>query len=489
MKKYIIGAMAMFIAGGIFATAIIKVSDKANITFTSQITTTVEAASTDTTVIEEKTELTTEATALISLNANQTSQWQAGNNYCYGYSFPINNTLNKEIKDWKAVIEFSDNVEIMQLWNGSYTVNGKTLTVTPVDYNKTISPGAAIDFGFNCQTPSQAKLVSATLYENNEKIGADTVKPQTVEITGIEKKNGKTPFEKYGKLSVKGVNIVGADGNPVTLQGVSTHGIGWFPQYVNSEAFKTLRDTMNVDIIRLALYSSAGEAYTPNLHAKVKEGVKYASDLGMYAIIDWHILANGNPNTDKATAISFFTEMAKTYADSDNVIYEICNEPNGDVQWERDIKPYAQELISVIRQYDKDAIIIVGTPTWSQDVDVVAKSPIANQQNIMYALHFYAATHTDSIRNKLTTALDLGLPVIVSEFSICDASGNGAINEAEAQKWIKLLRDKKVSYVTWSLCNKNETSALINSNCTKTSGWSEDELSAAGKWIKNVYNN
>lgn len=488
MKKYIIGAMAIFIAGGLFATAIIKVTDKSDATVIAQATTTVEAAQATTALTEAKTEVTTEAVALIGLDITQTAQWQAGDKYCYGYSVPIQNTLNREIKDWKCVIEFDNAVEIIQLWNGNYTTQGKTLTVTPVDYNNTIGANESIDFGFNCEMPGQSKILSATIYENNEKIGDTTAKPQTQATTPIAKKDGKTPFEKYGKLSVKGTNIVGADGNPVTLQGVSTHGIGWFPQYVNSEGFKSLRDTLNADIIRLALYSSTAEAYTPNLHAKVKEGVQYATDLGMYAIIDWHILSNGNPNTDKAAAISFFTEMAKAYASNENVIYEICNEPNGDVQWERDIKPYAQELISVIRQYDKDAIIIVGTPTWSQDVDLVAKSPITNQQNIMYALHFYAATHTDNIRSKLTTALNSGLPVIVSEFSICDASGNGAINEAEAEKWIQLLREKKVSYVTWSLCNKNETSALISPNCTKTYGWTEDELSATGKWIKKIYN-
>ena len=102
----------------------------------------------------------------------------------------------------------------------------------------------------------------------------------------------------------------------------------------------------------------------------------------------------------------------------------------------------------------------------------------------MYALHFYAATHTDNIRNKVTYALDKGLPIFVSEFSICDASGNGANDYNQAEKWFELINNQKLSYCSWSLCNKAETSALISSGCSKTSGWSEDDLSETGKWIR-----
>ena len=90
--------------------------------------------------------------------------------------------------------------------------------------------------------------------------------------------------------------------------------------------------------------------------------------------------------------------MQKKYGKQNNILYEICNEPNGNVTWAKDIKPYAKKAIKKIRKYDKKNIIIVGTPTWSQDVDVVARSPL-KEKNIVYSLHFYAATHTDFLRN------------------------------------------------------------------------------------------
>lgn len=294
---------------------------------------------------------------------------------------------------------------------------------------------------------------------------------------------GKTCLAaKPSALKVKENKIVNASDKTVVLKGVSTHGIAWYPDYVNKRCFKSFKK-MGANTIRLAFYSDDSAGYDKALYSKVDEGVKAATDLGMYVIIDWHILSDGNPNTNEKKAKEFFTYFAKKYAGQTNVLYEICNEPNGDVTWERDIKPYAEKMIKLIRKYDKDGIIIVGTPTWSQDVDVVADDPIEKQKNIAYAFHFYAATHKEPLREKLKKANEKGLPVIVTEFSICDASGNGNIDKKEAKKWMKLLKKYKIGRVAWNISNKNETSALIKASCKKTDKISKKNLSKSGKWI------
>lgn len=314
-----------------------------------------------------------------------------------------------------------------------------------------------------------------TVQENNieQQINNDTNKQETTE---------NTPTQIHGKLNVKNTDIVDKNGDKFQLKGISTHGLQWFPQYVNQEAFIYMRDEWGINAIRLAMYSDPNVGYTTELHKVVDNGVKYATNAGLYVIIDWHILSDGNPNTNKTQAIKFFKEMATKYKDYDNIIYEICNEPNGDVQWERDIKPYAEELIKEIRNIDNDAIIVVGTPTWSQDVDVVAKNPITGYENIMYALHFYAATHKDYLRQKSDIALKLGLPIFVTEFGICDASGNGAIDVNEANTWINYLNKNNISWMCWNLSNKNESSAILK-NTDKVTGWTKDELSDEGKWL------
>lgn len=298
---------------------------------------------------------------------------------------------------------------------------------------------------------------------------------------------GKNVSAASGALSVSGTTLTDSSGNAVQLRGISTHGLAWFPDYVNEDCFRQLRDEWNVNVIRLAMYTAEYGGYCSggdreNLKQLIQNGVAYATSLNMYVIIDWHILSDGNPNTHKEEAKDFFAEMAQLYADQTNVLYEICNEPNGGTSWS-EIKSYAEEVIPVIRAYDEDAVIIVGTPNWSQYVDQAAADPISGYDNIMYSLHFYAATHKDSLRNTMTAAIDAGLPVFVTEYGICDASGSGSIDEAQAGRWISVMDEYGVSYVAWNLSNKNETSAILANGCSKTSGFTGDDLSAAGKWL------
>ncbi len=293
-----------------------------------------------------------------------------------------------------------------------------------------------------------------------------------------------------GALQVIGTQLCDKNGNPVQLRGISTHGLAWFPEYVNNELFEQFRNEWNVNVMRLAMYTDENGGYCvggdqDELKKTVKNGVRYATDNDMYVIIDWHVLNDRDPNVHIDDAKAFFKEMSKEYAGADNVLYEICNEPNGQTSW-NDIKLYADEIIPIIRKNDSDAIIIVGTPNWSQYVDQAADDPISGYDNIMYALHFYAATHKEWLRDTMTKAINQGLPVFVTEYGICDASGNGSIDEAEANRWVETMDDYGVSYVAWNLSNKNETSSIISASCQKTSSLEISDLSDSGKWLYNM---
>lgn len=296
-----------------------------------------------------------------------------------------------------------------------------------------------------------------------------------------------SPVKKYGKLTVSGTALVGENGKKIQIKGVSTHGINWYPQYVNKKTFKHLRDSWKVNAVRLAMYTEEYNGYCSGgdkkeLKKTVCKGVDALTELGMYAIIDWHILSDGNPNTHVKDAKKFFSSMAKKYKDQNNVIYEICNEPNGGTTWSQ-IRKYAKKIIPVIRKQNQDAIIIVGTPSWDQEADKAVENPLS-YDNILYALHFYSATHKTDLRKVAKEALKSGLPLFVSEFGICDASGNGSVDKKEAEKWLKLLKKYHAGYVIWNLSNKDESSALIKSDCTKLSGWTSKELTVEGRWYK-----
>ena len=310
-----------------------------------------------------------------------------------------------------------------------------------------------------------------------------------------EQENGSTQktrlYSEAGAVHVNGTVLCDSKNKTVVMRGVSTHGLAWYPEFVNEEAFKTMRDEWGINCVRLAMYTAEYNGYCTgsnsnrrDLKKLIVSSVKSCKKLGLYVIVDWHILSDSNPLMYQSESISFFDEMSKTLASYDNVLYEICNEPNGGTNWE-DISKYAYNVIPVIRANAPDSVIIVGTPTWSQEVDKAAAKPITGYDNIMYTLHFYADTHRSSLRNTLEKAVKAGLPVFVTEFGICDASGSGAVNISEANNWMKLLVKYNISSCIWALSNKAETCSLIRSNCTKTSGWSSADLSESGTWFVN----
>ena len=437
--------------------------------------------------------------------------WEADGKKCATESINIYNNTSASAKDWKLEITYKGTPAVDQIWGGEYKISGKTVSIKAVDYTQEIPAKGSINLGYNFSS-DDLDVEKYVLYVNDTQYSGDGLKMvasapektdsnetsgggKNTESAATEKKNntnvpGEIPFETQGKLSVKGTDIVDMNGDKYQLKGVSTHGITWFPDYVNKEAFETLRDDWGANLIRLAMYTDTGDSYgycsggdKDEILALVDKGVSAATELGMYVIVDWHILSDSDPNNHIDDAKEFFDKVSKKYAAQENVIYEICNEPNGGTQWSS-VKSYAETIIPVIRANDKDALIIVGTPNWSQDVDIASQDPITGYDNIMYAVHFYAATHKDDLRNKVKTALDNGLPVFVSEFSLCDASGNGGIDYDSSDEWFELINENNLSYSSWSLCNKNETSALIKSDSTATGSFSDGDLSDTGKYVR-----
>ena len=315
-----------------------------------------------------------------------------------------------------------------------------------------------------------------------------------------------TPVGRHGKLSVQKVDgyaapiMVDQNGVPTQLRGASTHGMHWFPQYVNQNAFQTLRDDWGINMVRLVCYPrdvgsvgylTGGDSTKQQLDTLIQNGVDYATKLGMYALVDWHVHAY-NPNEYLKEAKIFFTKYATMYKDHDNVLYEICNEPT-DTNWYsgngKDLYTYCSEVIETIRAIDPDAIIICGTNTWSQDVDQVAAKPMKalGYENIMYTCHFYSATHQENLMKKVRQATKDGTPIFVTEFGICSADGNGSYNPESADRWIALLDELNISFACWSYSNCNEKSAYFKSSCSNAGGdWTADDLTTTGKWLINT---
>ncbi len=286
---------------------------------------------------------------------------------------------------------------------------------------------------------------------------------------------------KSGQLRVRGTQLVNALGDAIVLKGMSSHGMQWYPQFAAYDAIKTTRD-YGANIFRVAMYTNeGGYIQNPGVKERVIESVDSAIALDMYVVIDWHILSDGNPSTYLGESKAFFREMAERYRDSPAVMFEICNEPNGNVAWQSDIRPYAMELVELIRGISPGAIVLVGTGTWSQDVHDVAANPLP-YDNVMYSLHFYSGTHGDELRDKARAALDAGTPLFVTEWGTSRADGTGGIYLDAAQQWLDFLDGHAISWLNWSLGDRDETSAALRPGAS-LSNWTEDDFSDSGKFV------
>ena len=430
------------------------------------------------------------------------------NDYYAEYSFSITNNSSETVRGIQILIPTSGSVDVGYV-EGFSAVYDAALGGVVAYYSTEIAAGATVSSSSN--KVGFGKQPSISVGESNV-IAVNCAGPSTGDELNYELTGRKdvayadTPVGRHGKLSVQKVDgyaapiMVDQNGVPTQLRGASTHGMHWFPQYVNQNAFQTLRDDWGINMVRLVCYPrdvgsvgylTGGDSTKQQLDTLIQNGVDYATKLGMYALVDWHVHAY-NPNEYLKEAKIFFTKYATMYKDHDNVLYEICNEPTG-TNWYsgngKDLYTYCSEVIKTIRAIDTDAIIICGTNTWSQDVDQVAAKPMKalGYENIMYTFHFYSASHKENLMKKVRLATKDGTPIFVTEFGICSADGNGSYDTENADRWIALLDELNISFACWSYSNCNEKSAYFKSSCSNAGGdWTADDLTTTGKWLINT---
>ncbi len=289
------------------------------------------------------------------------------------------------------------------------------------------------------------------------------------------------PVKMYGQLQVKGAQLCDQQGNPIVLRGVS---LGWhnlWPRFYNKKAVKWLKEDWHPTVIRAAIgASSVDDHYGENpqfafdcLYPVVDGAIKQ----GLYVIVDWH-----SHTLQKEAAVAFFGKVAKKYGKHPHVIYELFNEPVND-SWD-DLKDYARAVISEIRKYDPDNIILMGCPHWDQDIHLVAESPLQGFSNVMYTVHFYAATHHQQLRDRMAAAVKKGVPVFVSECAGMEASGDGKLDRDEWQAWVDCMEQHKISYACWSVSDKNETCSMLLPRAKATGQWTDDLIKPWGKMVR-----
>jgi endoglucanase len=296
-----------------------------------------------------------------------------------------------------------------------------------------------------------------------------------------------SPVAAYGKLRVCGAHVCAADGTThVQLRGMSLFwsNTGWGAEgFYNASLVDHLADQWNATVIRAAVGAQDPGNY--NLDAsnltRARKVIDAAIAKGMYVIVDWH-----SHTLLTSQAQGFFGTLADEYKDSPNVIWETFNEPPSTTYSWPTLKTYHEAVIGTIREKGSTNLVVVGSPMWSQDVDVAsANKVIDSASNVAYTLHFYAHSHGAGLRAKAETAMRNGAAIFVTEWGDCDASGNGGLDPLATQLWLDWMDEHEISSANWSMNDKRETASALKAANT-TGPWTADQLSDSG-WLVMPY--
>lgn len=289
-------------------------------------------------------------------------------------------------------------------------------------------------------------------------------------------------------LAVEGTTIT-ADGQVASLSGMSLFwsNTGWGGEkYYTAGSVKGVKTFFEGNLVRAAMGVEESGGYLSDREGnlqRVYEVVDAAIANDLYVIIDWH---SHYAHEYEQEAIEFFQTVARKYGQTSNVIYEVFNEPKNDVTWAGDVKPYAERVIQAIRAIDPDNLIVVGSPTWSQDVDIAASDPITGYDNIAYALHFYAGTHGQALRDKARRAMEQGAALFVTEWGSVNANGDGGLARAATDQWVAFMKEHSIANANWALNDKSEGASALKPGTPANGQWSDTMLTDSGRYVRNL---
>lgn len=299
---------------------------------------------------------------------------------------------------------------------------------------------------------------------------------------GDEDESQGSIVEKHGFLKVAGNKVVDQFGEPVRLRGMSLFWSQWKPQFWTKGTTRWLKRKWGITLLRcpMAVEADGYLTHPEDEMKKVKTVVEAAIKQGIYVIIDWH---DHSAEQHQEEAAIFFKKVAKEFGDKPNVIFEIFNEPIYQL-WNETIKPYHEKIVSVIREHSSN-LIIMGTGKWSQDVDIAAEDPVAGE-NLAYTIHFYANTHKQELRDKVTKALE-SVAIFATEWGTCDASGDGTLNLDEAKTWLEFFKEHNISDANWAISDKQEACSALLPGASGDGGWEDCELTESGHFVRSTF--
>lgn len=238
----------------------------------------------------------------------------------------------------------------------------------------------------------------------------------------------------------------------------------------NREYFEQAK-SWGANIIRFPVHPRAWRSRGKEAYLNLLDnGVRWATELGLYVNIDWHSIGNlrtemyQNPmyETTRKETYDFWRTMAAHFKGNTTVaFFELFNEPtvmNGQLglcTWQ-DWKAMNEEMITIIRAHGAKAIPLVAGFNWAYDLTPVAKEPI-NAEGIGYVSHPYPQKRPQPWEEKWTA--DWGFvarkyPLMLTEIGFCGPDEKGAhipviSDESYGEAITRYCNDNGISYSVW----------------------------------------
>lgn len=299
--------------------------------------------------------------------------------------------------------------------------------------------------------------------------------------------------KKLPLIAVRGNRFVDSQGNTVLFRGLSISDPDKLENqgHWNRELFVKVQQ-MGARVVRIPVHPIAWRERTPQKYlALLDQAVEWCTDLGMYIDIDWHTIGNLRTElfqdpmyqTSRAETFQFWQTIAKHFAGNNTVVfYELFNEPTsysdqfGRVSW-AEWKQTNEDLIAVIRAYDREKIPLVAGFDWAYDLTPLHESPI-QAEGIGYVTHPYPFKRSKPWEPKWEE--DFGFaagryPVVATEMGFWAGDTNPA-NADYGPTIIKYLESKGISWIAWVFDPEWEPSLITS--------WDTYELTPPGQFFK-----
>jgi hypothetical protein len=286
-------------------------------------------------------------------------------------------------------------------------------------------------------------------------------------------------------LHVEGKRLVGAGGETVLLHGVGrsgteaacVHGWGIFDGPVDAAAIDAIaswranavRVPLNEDCW-LGINGVAPEYSGASYRGAIVDYVRRINARGLYVIVDLHWSAPGAllatrmlPMPDADHSIAFWSDVARTFAGNDAVVFDLFNEPWPDAQLDSTAAwtcwrdggscpgvPYEaagmQALVDAVRAAGATNVIAVSGVSYANALTQwLAYRPRDPLNNLVAAWHVYDFNVCSSSSCYGSVAsVAAQVPVIATEI------GTAACDRAFLETLMGWLDAHRVSYLAWT---------------------------------------